>query len=253
MTTCVIASASEAIQRSTTAALDCFVAIAPRNDGLSHPLRAIVSIALTLSCHEKNRLPLVRPLDTRGRNRRCGRRPTRSSSRSIWLSPPRSWAQTGRTSACITFCAPALRSPFPLLAAVGARTKRIEIGTAIIDMRYENPMYMAEDAGTADVISGGRLQLGISRGSPEQMIDGWRYFGYAPEEGKTDADMARRHARGLSRGAARRRFCAAQSATDVPEPRRACCALSHTPKACASASGGARVQPPPPNGPPRSG
>ena len=86
-----------------------------------------------------------------------------------------------------------LGSPFPLLAAVGARTKRIEIGTAVIDMRYENPLYMAEDAGAADIIAGGRLQLGISRGSPEQVIDGWRYFGYAPEEGKTDADMARRH------------------------------------------------------------
>src|SRR6202451_2343367 len=86
-----------------------------------------------------------------------------------------------------------LGSPFPLLAAVGARTKRIEIGTAVIDMRYENPLYMAEDAGSADIISGGRLQLGISRGSPEQVIDGWRYFGYVPEEGKTDADMARRH------------------------------------------------------------
>jgi alkanesulfonate monooxygenase SsuD/methylene tetrahydromethanopterin reductase-like flavin-dependent oxidoreductase (luciferase family) len=86
-----------------------------------------------------------------------------------------------------------LGSPFPLLAAVGARTQRIEIGTAVIDMRYENPLYMAEDAGTADVIAGGRLQLGISRGSPEQVIDGWRYFGYAPPEGMTDADMARRH------------------------------------------------------------
>jgi alkanesulfonate monooxygenase SsuD/methylene tetrahydromethanopterin reductase-like flavin-dependent oxidoreductase (luciferase family) len=86
-----------------------------------------------------------------------------------------------------------LGSPFPLLAAVGARTKRIEIGTAVIDMRYENPLYMAEDAGAADIIAGGRLQLGISRGSPEQVIDGWRYFGYAPPEGKTDADMARHH------------------------------------------------------------
>ena len=87
-----------------------------------------------------------------------------------------------------------LGSPFPLLAAVGARTKRIEIGTAVIDMRYENPLYMAEDAGAADLIAGGRLQLGISRGSPEQVIDGWRYFGYQPAEGETDADMARRHA-----------------------------------------------------------
>ncbi|MCX7305073.1 MAG: LLM class flavin-dependent oxidoreductase, partial [Hyphomicrobiales bacterium] len=87
-----------------------------------------------------------------------------------------------------------LGPPFPLLAAVGAKTRRIEIGTAVIDMRYENPLYMAEDAGAADLISGGRLQLGISRGSPEQVIDGWRHFGYAPSEGQTDADMARRHA-----------------------------------------------------------
>jgi len=86
-----------------------------------------------------------------------------------------------------------LGSPFPLLAAVGAKTTRIEIGTAVIDMRYENPLYMAEDAGAADIIAGGRLQLGISRGSPEQVIDGWRYFGYAPPEGKSDADMARNH------------------------------------------------------------
>lgn len=86
-----------------------------------------------------------------------------------------------------------LGSPFPLLAAMGAKTKRIELGTAVIDMRYENPLYMVEDAGSADLISGGRLQLGISRGSPEQVIDGWRYFGYQPAEGESDADMARRH------------------------------------------------------------
>ncbi|WP_037370596.1 LLM class flavin-dependent oxidoreductase [Amycolatopsis orientalis] len=82
-------------------------------------------------------------------------------------------------------------SPFPLLAAIGARTSKIEIGTGVIDMRYENPLYMVEDAGAADLISRGRLQLGVSRGSPEQVIDGWRYFGYAPAEGETDADMAR--------------------------------------------------------------
>jgi alkanesulfonate monooxygenase SsuD/methylene tetrahydromethanopterin reductase-like flavin-dependent oxidoreductase (luciferase family) len=87
-----------------------------------------------------------------------------------------------------------LASPFPLLAAVGARTKRIEIGTAVVDMRYENPLYMVEDAGAADLIAGGRLQLGISRGSPEQVIDGWRYFGYEPAAGQSDADMGRRNA-----------------------------------------------------------
>ncbi|MCM2453504.1 LLM class flavin-dependent oxidoreductase [Agrobacterium vitis] len=87
-----------------------------------------------------------------------------------------------------------LASPFPLLAAVGARTRSIEIGTAVIDMRYENPLYMAEDAGAADLIAQGRLQLGLSRGSPEQVINGWRYFGFHPEEGASDADMGRRHA-----------------------------------------------------------
>ena len=90
-----------------------------------------------------------------------------------------------------------LGSPFPLLAAAGARTSRIELGTAVIDMRYENPLYMAEDAGAADLISGGRLQLGISRGSPEQVIDGFRYFGHIPAEGSSDADMAREHTKVL--------------------------------------------------------
>jgi len=86
-----------------------------------------------------------------------------------------------------------LASPFPLLAAIGARTSRIEIGTGVIDMRYENPLYMAEDAGAADLIAGGRLQLGISRGSPEQVVKGYEYFGHRPGEGSSDADMAREH------------------------------------------------------------
>jgi len=87
-----------------------------------------------------------------------------------------------------------LASPFPLLSAIGAKTSKIEIGTGVIDMRYENPLYMVEDAGAADLISGGRLQLGISRGSPEQVIEGWRYFGYEPEEGRDSADMGRQKA-----------------------------------------------------------
>ena len=106
-----------------------------------------------------------------------------------------------------------LASPFPLLAAVGAKTSRIEIGTAVIDMRYENPLYMVEDAGAADLIAGGRLQLGISRGSPEQVIDGWRYFGYQPAEGESDADMGRRHARRSSS------TCCAGEGFAQPNPR----------------------------------
>jgi alkanesulfonate monooxygenase SsuD/methylene tetrahydromethanopterin reductase-like flavin-dependent oxidoreductase (luciferase family) len=87
-----------------------------------------------------------------------------------------------------------LASPFPLLSAIGAKTSKIEVGTGVIDMRYENPLYMVEDASAADLISGGRLQLGLSRGSPEQVIEGWRYFGYELAEGETDADMGRKKA-----------------------------------------------------------
>jgi alkanesulfonate monooxygenase SsuD/methylene tetrahydromethanopterin reductase-like flavin-dependent oxidoreductase (luciferase family) len=86
-----------------------------------------------------------------------------------------------------------LSAPFPLLAAIAARTTRVEIGTAVIDMRYENPLYMAEEAAAADLISAGRLQLGISRGSPEPAVRGSEAFGYLPAEQETDADMARSH------------------------------------------------------------
>jgi len=84
-----------------------------------------------------------------------------------------------------------LASPFPLLAAIGARTSRIEIGTGVIDMRYENPLYMAEEAAATDLISGGRLQLGVSRGSPETVLNGASVFGYEPPDGTTAADLAR--------------------------------------------------------------
>ncbi|WP_423923934.1 LLM class flavin-dependent oxidoreductase [Frigoribacterium sp. 2-23] len=86
-----------------------------------------------------------------------------------------------------------LASPFPLLSAMAARTRHIELGTGVIDMRYENPLYMAEEAAAADLISDGRLQLGVSRGSPETALRGAESFGYRPAEGETDADMARTH------------------------------------------------------------
>ena len=113
-----------------------------------------------------------------------------------------------------------LSSPFPLLAAIGARTSRIEIGTGVIDMRYENPFYMVEDASAADLISNGRLQLGISRGSPEQVIEGWRHFGYAPPEGGTDADLGRRHAEVFLELLKGDGFAQAQSKADVSQPAR---------------------------------
>ncbi|MDQ0278575.1 alkanesulfonate monooxygenase SsuD/methylene tetrahydromethanopterin reductase-like flavin-dependent oxidoreductase (luciferase family) [Arthrobacter silviterrae] len=100
-------------------------------------------------------------------------------------------------------------SPFPLMAAIAARTSRIEIGTGVIDMRYENPLYMAEQAAATDLISGGRLQLGVSRGSPEPAANGAADFGYFPDDGESTADMARRHTA---------RFRQAISGTGVAEP-----------------------------------
>jgi len=81
-------------------------------------------------------------------------------------------------------------SPFPLLAAMGARTSRVELGTGVINMRYENPLYMAEAAATADLIAGGRLHLGVSRGSPEPAADGPGAFGYPLPAGKLPVEDA---------------------------------------------------------------
>ncbi len=59
-------------------------------------------------------------------------------------------------------------APMPLLAAIAARTSRIELGTGVIDMRYENPLMLAEEAASVDLISGNRLALGVSRGHPKR-------------------------------------------------------------------------------------
>lgn len=82
-------------------------------------------------------------------------------------------------------------SPMPLLAAIAARTTHIEVGTGVIDMRYENPLYLAEEAAALDLIAGGRLALGVSRGSPEPALRGYEAFGYTGSEDPRGADLAR--------------------------------------------------------------
>ena len=172
----------------------------------------------TADIHEEDRLPFVRPLDASPQSQ------TRSASDALLQSIDLAVAAEALGADGAYFrvhhFARQLGSPFPLLAAVGAKTQRIEIGTAVIDMRYENPLYMVEDAGAADLIAGGRLQLGISRGSPEQVIDGWRYFGYAPERGRDRCRYGAPPHRSVSRPAARRRLRAAQPAADVPKSAR---------------------------------
>lgn len=84
-------------------------------------------------------------------------------------------------------------SPMPLLAAIAARTEHIEVGTGVIDMRYENPLHLAEEAAAVDLISGGRLALGVSRGSPETVKQGYEAFGYTGSTDPRGADIAREH------------------------------------------------------------
>jgi alkanesulfonate monooxygenase SsuD/methylene tetrahydromethanopterin reductase-like flavin-dependent oxidoreductase (luciferase family) len=82
-------------------------------------------------------------------------------------------------------------APMPLLSAIAARTERIEVGTGVIDMRYENPLYLAEEAAALDLLSEGRVALGISRGSPEPAQRGWEAFGYTGSADSRGADIAR--------------------------------------------------------------
>jgi alkanesulfonate monooxygenase SsuD/methylene tetrahydromethanopterin reductase-like flavin-dependent oxidoreductase (luciferase family) len=87
--------------------------------------------------------------------------------------------------------APQSASPLPLLSAIAARTRRIEVGTGVIDMRYENPLYLAEEAAALDLLSDQRVALGISRGSPEPALRGWEAFGYEDQSEPKAANMAR--------------------------------------------------------------
>lgn len=87
--------------------------------------------------------------------------------------------------------APQGASPMPLLGAVIGATKNIEVGTGVIDLRYENPFYLAEEAAALDLLADGRVALGVSRGSPEPVKKGWETFGYKGEA-PNGADMARK-------------------------------------------------------------
>lgn len=88
--------------------------------------------------------------------------------------------------------APQAAAPMPLLSAIAARTKAIEVGTGVIDMRYENPLYLAEEAAALDLIADGRTALGVSRGAPEIARRGWEAFGYRSEDPR-GSDLARAH------------------------------------------------------------
>ena len=88
--------------------------------------------------------------------------------------------------------APQFASPIALLGAMASATKHIEVGTGVVDMRYANPLQLAEDVAALDLLSDGRLAFGVSRGSPEPADRGWRAFGYE-SEAANGSDLARAH------------------------------------------------------------
>ncbi len=64
-----------------------------------------------------------------------------------------------------------ISSPVAVLAAASQRTSRIELGTAVIPLGWENPLRLAEDLATVDILSGGRLNPGMSVGPPMRFDD----------------------------------------------------------------------------------
>jgi alkanesulfonate monooxygenase SsuD/methylene tetrahydromethanopterin reductase-like flavin-dependent oxidoreductase (luciferase family) len=74
-----------------------------------------------------------------------------------------------------------LASPLMILAAAAQRTARIHLGTAVTLLPLHNPVKMAEDAATLDVLSGGRLEFGVGRGATPIFFAG---YNVPPEESR---------------------------------------------------------------------
>jgi alkanesulfonate monooxygenase SsuD/methylene tetrahydromethanopterin reductase-like flavin-dependent oxidoreductase (luciferase family) len=108
-----------------------------------------------------------------------------------------------------------LATPYPLLAAMAARTTALELGTGVVDLRYEQPIAMTELASATDLIAAGRLQLGISRGSPERAVDGQERFGLGLAPGGSWSDEARDRAERFRRALRGEPVARSQRAVDL--------------------------------------
>ena len=151
--------------------------------------------------------------------------------------------------------APQHSSPMSLLGAVAGATENLEVGTGVIDIRYENPLHLAEEAATLDLVSRGRVALGVSRGSPEPARRGWEAFGYTAEA-PDGRDMARQ--KFLRLLAAADGEAMAVSDTLENNTRRCTtrawgCRSSRSRRRCAATSGGVPARTPPPSRPPTTG
>ena len=76
----------------------------------------------------------------------------------------------------------ALSSPLTFLAVAGQYARRIELGTAVIPLRFENAGRLAEDLATADLLLGGRLRAGVGSGYSSHDAMYMRAFGSLPGE-----------------------------------------------------------------------
>lgn len=95
---------------------------------------------------------------------------------------------------------PGISSPVAIMAAASQRTRRIELGTAVIPLGLENPFRLAEDLATVDILSGGRINPGVSVGTP-MMYDHYKTALYPESHALQDFSKERvlrllRHLRG---------------------------------------------------------
>ncbi len=154
-----------------------------------------------------------------GRPRRT-RRPARQAMRCCNRSTSRSRAEElGADGAYfrVHHFARQLASPFPLLAAVRRKDQADRDRHRVHRHALRKPALHGGRRGAADLISGGRLQLGISRGSPEQVIDGYRTSAMCPPMARPMPTW-RAPCRGVSSTCCVVLASPAQSATDVSQP-----------------------------------
>ena len=112
-----------------------------------------------------------------------------------------------------------LPTPIPTLATIGAKTKRMELGTGVIDMRFENPLHLAEEAGITDLLTDGRLQLGIGRGTPPAAVDALELFGARPQRDPSSPEDARQRTDLFRRAIAGQPIAHSTSTAAAPDMR----------------------------------